>query len=199
VPVYWFAGYTYGPSATFSLAPNPEQGGYFASNDVPAFLDPITGFGRLGFGTPGHAACSQIAACCSPDETCALTTRDECAAPAVWNGSILSCAPNPCLVTAVPERPAASRTVMVRVSPNPFVSTTAIDVEISECTEARLEIFDSSGRLVRRILSGTVPAGRRVHNWDGLNERGVRIAAGVYYVRLAAAGAIRTLPVLRLR
>ncbi len=56
---YWFAGYNYyGNPTAFALTPHPEQGGYFADDGVPSRLDPIAGYGTLGFGVPGHVPCS---------------------------------------------------------------------------------------------------------------------------------------------
>jgi hypothetical protein len=61
---YWFAGYRYGGSpCVFQLRdhPDPVLGGKFADDSVPAALDPIAGYGSLGFDTNGTAACPQTA------------------------------------------------------------------------------------------------------------------------------------------
>ena len=62
---YWFAGYAYSKQDTTSFTltahPDPELGGAFADDAVPAQLDPITAYGRLGFGTAGLAPCPQPA------------------------------------------------------------------------------------------------------------------------------------------
>ena len=55
--IYWFAGYAYAKADTTSFAltahPDTNLGGFFADDAVPAQLDPITAYGRLGFGTAG--------------------------------------------------------------------------------------------------------------------------------------------------
>ena len=64
--VYWFAGYAYSKQDTTSFAvtphPDPNLGGDFADGAVPAQLDPIAAYGRLGFGTAGSHPCPQPAA-----------------------------------------------------------------------------------------------------------------------------------------
>ena len=59
--VYWFAGYTYTLNDTtqFAVTPHPEQGpeGDFGDDALPSRLDPIAGYGKLGFGMPGYLPC----------------------------------------------------------------------------------------------------------------------------------------------
>jgi flagellar hook assembly protein FlgD len=52
----------------------------------------------------------------------------------------------------------------------------------------QIEIYDPSGRLVRRILSDATTTGIGAVTWDGRNEAGTRVSAGVYFCRLVAAG-----------
>lgn len=53
---------------------------------------------------------------------------------------------------------------------------------------ASLRIFDVQGRLVRRLHEGPVAAGLARFTWQGEDERGARVAAGVYFVRAEAPG-----------
>jgi hypothetical protein len=55
-----------------------------------------------------------------------------------------------------------------------------------------LEVYDLNGRRARALVQGVQPAGQHRVSFDGLDDRGRRLAAGVYYVRLARAGAQRT-------
>jgi hypothetical protein len=52
-------------------------------------------------------------------------------------------------------------------------------------------IFDVQGRLVRRIASGTYPAGYEAVQWDGRDGQGREVSAGVYLLR-AMSGGIKT-------
>jgi len=103
VPAYWFAGYNYyAPQpAHFGVGPHPTQGGNFADDAVPANLDPVSGFGVLGFDAPGSAPCPQIGAtgaCCFSDGSCAVLGADGCVANGgSYQGNDTNCDPNPCV------------------------------------------------------------------------------------------------------
>ena len=51
-----------------------------------------------------------------------------------------------------------------------------------------LAIYDASGRRVREIESGVVPAGEHAAVWDGRDASGHRVSTGLYFVRLDADG-----------
>jgi flagellar hook assembly protein FlgD len=72
--------------------------------------------------------------------------------------------------------------------PNPFNPSTVIPYTVPGGLEARrgvnLAVYDVSGALVKTLVSGAVAGGRHEARWDGLNERGERVASGIYFVRL---------------
>jgi hypothetical protein len=72
--------------------------------------------------------------------------------------------------------------------PNPFNPTTEIAYELTAGCRVRLEVFDVSGGKVATLVDGHRRAGKSVVRWDGRNEEGSRLASGVYFYRLQAAG-----------
>ncbi|MCC7144589.1 MAG: T9SS type A sorting domain-containing protein, partial [Candidatus Eisenbacteria bacterium] len=52
----------------------------------------------------------------------------------------------------------------------------------------RAEVFDASGRLVRVLVDGVLNTGRHEQGWDRRDQSGVRVPAGIYFVRLDAGG-----------
>jgi hypothetical protein len=69
--------------------------------------------------------------------------------------------------------------------PNPFASRTAIEFSVAgEKARVGLSIFDLAGRRVRTLVNGEMPGGRHEAIWNGLNDRGRRVASGVYFYRL---------------
>jgi hypothetical protein len=48
-----------------------------------------------------------------------------------------------------------------------------------------LSVYDVTGRRVRNLISGRLPTGRsHTVRWDGRDQRGIPVAAGVYFYRL---------------
>jgi hypothetical protein len=75
---------------------------------------------------------------------------------------------------------AASGTVLFGAQPNPFRATTDIRFRLGEATLVHVDVFDASGRLVRNLAAGTLPAGDQTIAWDGCDAQGRRLGRGVY-------------------
>jgi hypothetical protein len=72
--------------------------------------------------------------------------------------------------------------------PNPFNPTTTISFALPQAGEVSLSIFNMSGQLVKKLVAGEMNAGHHSFMWDATNERGERVASGVYlYVIKAGA------------
>lgn len=64
--------------------------------------------------------------------------------------------------------------------PNPFNPSTTITFALPEAREVTLSIFNTNGQLVKRLIAGAMNAGQHSFTWDATNERGERVASGVY-------------------
>jgi hypothetical protein len=72
--------------------------------------------------------------------------------------------------------------------PNPFNPSTTISFALPQASEVSLSIFNLSGQLVKKLVAGEMNAGRHSLVWDATDDRGVRVASGVYlYVIKAGA------------
>lgn len=71
-------------------------------------------------------------------------------------------------------------------SPNPLVGRSTFAFELPRTQRVRLAVHDASGRLVRMLMDGELTAGRHHRLWDGTDDRGRSVAAGVYFARLVA-------------
>ena len=70
---------------------------------------------------------------------------------------------------------------------SPFRDETTVVFEIgSVFGPVGVTMYDISGRLVRTLVSESLPLGRYEVIWDGRNEAGHRLASGVYFCRLEA-------------
>lgn len=94
--------------------------------------------------------------------------------------------PVPYLASRRPQTPTVL--ALAQNYPNPFGSasgTTSIGYAIpSSGTRVVLRVYDVSGRLVRTLVDGPKESNRYVTTWDGKNDRGARVAAGIYLCKL---------------
>jgi flagellar hook assembly protein FlgD len=77
------------------------------------------------------------------------------------------------------------------IHPNPFSHATSIAYALPKGTTVRIEVLDASGRRVRTVVNGEVGPGEQTATWDGKNDAGKAMAAGVYFAQLRADGTTR--------
>jgi hypothetical protein len=85
-----------------------------------------------------------------------------------------------------------------KVFPSPFYHELRISFDSEAVQPVEVEIFDVAGRLVKRIKALSGP-GAEVVSWDGTDERGEEIGAGIYFVRVRSPGIDVTQKVIHLR
>ena len=91
------------------------------------------------------------------------------------------------------ELPAGIGLQLLANLPNPFRAGEGTELRfvMPQRGTVTLRLYDVGGRLVRE-LRREEPAGLRTQHWDGRDASGRSVAAGVYYVRLAAFDRERT-------
>ena len=82
--------------------------------------------------------------------------------------------------------------------PNPAFDVTTFGFALPRETRVTLAIYDASGRRVRVLAHGLETAGEHDATWDGRSDAGRRVAGGVFFVRLEAAGRVLMRRVARL-
>ncbi len=88
---------------------------------------------------------------------------------------------------------------MAQNYPNPFNPTTTISIALPTDSPVKLEIFDISGRKVRTLVSGNLPAGRHEIVWDGRNAAGTSVSSGVYLYHINAGRFTQTRKMMLMR
>ena len=68
--------------------------------------------------------------------------------------------------------------------PNPFNSRTVIKYDLPHPEWVHLSIIDVSGKKVTTLINGDVPAGFHHFDWKGVNDYGVPVASGIYFIQL---------------
>jgi len=115
----------------------------------------------------------------SDDGTVMIGIGQEIMPPFIYKSFIIRTSP----VSSV--RDVASRSAVGPNYPNPFNPSTTIPVTLENGGPARLEVYDVSGRRVRVLHRGELPAGRHEFSWDGRDDRGVAVSSGVYLARFS--------------
>ncbi len=79
-------------------------------------------------------------------------------------------------------------TLDLRNEPNPFNPTTEIKFNLARDGQVQVDIYDISGRLIRRLTGGIMTAGSQVLHWDGRDHGGSPAASGIYFYKLFLNG-----------
>lgn len=73
--------------------------------------------------------------------------------------------------------------VLYRPVPNPFANQVQITFNIPAQKEIKLNIYDVSGRLVRRLIDGRLEKGRYSIVWNGTDSENRKMGSGIYFVK----------------
>ncbi|MCU0606081.1 MAG: T9SS type A sorting domain-containing protein, partial [Candidatus Edwardsbacteria bacterium] len=86
--------------------------------------------------------------------------------------------------------PWPDRSLKLRHSPNPFTATAEISFQTAAEGPVELAVYNGIGQRVRTLVDRRLGPGLHAARWDGRNDAGRRLAAGVYLCRLqTTAGA----------
>lgn len=83
--------------------------------------------------------------------------------------------------------------------PAPFSGRTRVSFELAAAGEATLEVYDVRGARVRKLVAGSLAAGRHEAEWLGEDDRGRRLPPGVYLLRLQSGGGSWTRKLVKVR
>ena len=88
--------------------------------------------------------------------------------------------------------PASARPAQYRLGdsyPNPFNPAVVIPLDLAtDAAGVSLTVYDVLGRRVRQVWQGPLGAGRHRFVWDGRDEVGKAVAAGVYIYQVEVDG-----------
>jgi hypothetical protein len=101
--------------------------------------------------------------------------------------------------TGVGEDDWVASTMLVMAYPNPASPQTLIRFETRNGGPVLAAVHDLSGRLVRRLAERFRDAGVHDVTWDGRDEDGRAVAAGIYLVRVSASEGSTTARVMMIR
>jgi hypothetical protein len=80
----------------------------------------------------------------------------------------------------------------LEVLPNPSSREIAIRFEALNGGLVQASVYDLAGRCVRRLLDGFLSGGKHNLAWDGRDDAGVAVPAGIYLARVSTAAGTTT-------
>jgi hypothetical protein len=83
--------------------------------------------------------------------------------------------------------------------PNPFNPETIISFSVDKSQTIQLNILDSRGTLVKRLVHRRYTSGSHVIHWNGTSDQGTNVATGMYFVQLVGSNQVKTLKIILLR
>jgi hypothetical protein len=104
------------------------------------------------------------------------------------------------VLSAVP--PLASRAPgfsLLDAAPNPFGDQTLVRWNLARNSRVQVAVYDVAGRRVTTLVDGARAGGPGAVRWTGRDTNGHTVAAGVYFVRMQAAGEIETKRIVLVR
>ena len=73
---------------------------------------------------------------------------------------------------------------VIECQPSAFRRATTVSYQVPRSTHANVDIWDASGQRVRVLVDEVVPEGIHRAHWDGRDQNGRELPAGVYLCRL---------------
>ena len=101
------------------------------------------------------------------------------------------------LPVAVGRAATPARIALSAPAPNPSRGSVRFALALPVAATVEVAVFDATGRRVRTLLSGLTESGSLPLLWDGLDARGHRAGAGVYFLRANASGSTVTRRLVR--
>ncbi len=86
----------------------------------------------------------------------------------------------------------SSRALNLSASPNPFRTMTSVSFELPEPGHTTVQLFDLSGRKVLCLLKSEMLPVTYSFQWNGCNQNGEEVSAGLYLCRIESGGVVET-------
>ena len=84
------------------------------------------------------------------------------------------------------------------IAPNPFRGAAGLSFTLPVATHVDIGVFDVSGRRLRTLTRQPWGAGRHELRWDGRDDGGQRVGAGLYFLRMQTEGSARVVRAARI-
>ena len=103
------------------------------------------------------------------------------------NGKIISNMQRSIEIHSIPEQFTLSQNY-----PNPFNPSTEIEYGLPKISSVQLSIYDILGRNVITLVDGIQDPGYKIIQWNGRDNMGKKMGAGMYFYSLKVGSVIKT-------
>ncbi len=86
----------------------------------------------------------------------------------------------------------------MRCSPNPFSGETNIEFHTGVNGPVTLDIYDLQGKKIRNLISGPLGIGKHSVKWDGKDDAGAPVPAGIYVCAVKTGNSVLRCKIIRL-
>ncbi|MDP6587267.1 MAG: T9SS type A sorting domain-containing protein, partial [Anaerolineales bacterium] len=83
--------------------------------------------------------------------------------------------------------------------PNPFNPSTTISYDLPKRSQVTLGIYDLLGKQIKTLVKQSQDAGNKIAVWDGTDDLGRQVSAGVYLYQIQAGQFTQTRKMLLLK
>jgi hypothetical protein len=185
-----------------TLAPNGSGGAMAAWEDGRAgsldlYAQSVSGAGNPRWGANGAPLCTAPGGQYQP----VAVSEGDSVGVFVWvdqrfGGSDLYAQRLPALITL--DAPGQASAARLRAWPQPSRGACTLEFALDRGGPVALRVLDTAGRSVRTLLRSRRDAGRHAVAWDGRDDAGRPVPAGVYFARLSASGTEQRARLVRL-
>jgi hypothetical protein len=98
-----------------------------------------------------------------------------------------------------PPGPTTATIALSQPIPNPAAGPASFVLALAQKSSVRVEVLDLSGRVIRQLWDGTLGSGPHNFFWNGSDDDGREMPAGVYLVRAAVGSNHAMQRIVRLR
>ena len=94
-----------------------------------------------------------------------------------------------------------TRVMLYQNFPNPLVggNSTQIKFSLPKAENVSITVYDVAGRKVRTLASGVKQPGYHYIRWDGHNDKGARVATGIYFYQMKVGSKVMSKKIVLIR
>jgi len=97
------------------------------------------------------------------------------------------------------KEPSQELPLVFEADPNPFTDKTLLNYQLPSSAHVQMVIYDPLGRKVRTLLDSPQSPGAHTLTWDGKDDAGEPLSAGVYFLRFQSESCAQTARLVMVR